>query len=56
MKPFSKLLLVICVLGLLLGLGDVGNPMFSGLARAVGAVFFILFFVTRMIDVLSEEH
>src|SRR5262249_41623965 len=56
MKTLSKLLLFICVLGLVLGISDVGSPMFSGLARAIGAVFFILFFITRMLDFMGAAE
>lgn len=56
MKPLSKILLAVCILGLVLGLADVGNAMFSGLARAIGAVFFILFFITRVLEIASAEE
>jgi hypothetical protein len=56
MKPLSKFLLAICILGLVLGLADVGNAMFSGLARAIGAAFFILFFITRALEFASAEE
>ena len=56
MKTMSKMLLIICLLGLVLGLADVGTPMFSGLARACGAVFFILFFITRMFEFISAQE
>ena len=55
-KLLTEILLVVCILGLVLGLANVGSPMFSGLARAFGAVFFILFYITRALEIVAEEE
>ena len=52
---FSNILIALCVLGLVLGVADIGGPMISGVARALGAVFFILAFVVKMGEVLDTE-
>lgn len=49
MNTVFKILLVLSLAGLALGLTDIGNGMFSGLARAVGAVCFALAFITRLV-------
>lgn len=54
MNNLFKILAVISVAGLVLGLADVGNGMFSGLCRAFGAVFFILAYITKALD--KAEH
>ena len=56
MKTMSKALLVICLTGLVLGLSNVGPPNFSGLARAIGAIFFILTYVSRVAELVSAEE
>lgn len=50
MNTLFKILVVVCLTGLVLGLCDVGNAMVSGLCRAIGAVFFILAFITKVIQ------
>jgi hypothetical protein len=55
MRAFSNVLLVICLLGFALGLADVGGAMISGMTRAIGAVFFILYFISRMALLFSDE-
>jgi hypothetical protein len=55
MKTFTKILLVICLLGFVLGLADVGDSVFSGMARALGAVFFILTFLSRAFEKMESE-
>jgi hypothetical protein len=55
MKTLSHLLLGSSLLGLVVGVSNIGNPEFSGVARALGAVFFILFFITRMFKFIGEE-
>jgi hypothetical protein len=54
MNNWFKILAVLSVVGLALGLGNVGNEMVSGLCRAFGAVFFILAFITKSLD--KAEH
>jgi hypothetical protein len=49
MKLFN-ILLAACVVFLVLGLADVGNAMVSGFCRAMGAVLFIVTFVTRVVQ------
>ena len=50
MNTLFKVLVVLCLLGLALGLADVGSGTFSGLCRALGAVCFILAFITKAIQ------
>ena len=38
-----------CLICLALGLADVGTPIVSGLFRAMGAVLFILSFITKVV-------
>ena len=52
---FANIMIALCVLGLVIGVADVGGPMVSGVARALGAVFFILAFVAKMGNVLDTE-
>jgi hypothetical protein len=54
MNKLFKILAVVSVAGLVLGLSNVGDEMFSGFCRAFGAVFFILAFITKTID--KAEH
>lgn len=51
----KALFLYICILGLVVGISNLGGSEVSGLARAIGAVFFILFFITRMFKLFGEE-
>lgn len=50
MNTVFKILTILCVVGLVVGLSDIGNGMFSGLARAAGAVCFVLAFITRVLQ------
>jgi len=50
MKKLSSILFIISVISLAIGLSDAGSNIFSGLSRAMGAVFFVLAFITRMIE------
>ncbi len=50
MNCLFKILTIVAVAGLVVGLSDIGNGMFSGMARALGSVFFILAFITRTIQ------
>ncbi|MEW6157471.1 MAG: hypothetical protein AB1813_08570 [Verrucomicrobiota bacterium] len=43
-----NVLLAICLVALVAGFSGIGNPMFIGLAKAVGAVFFILFYIASI--------
>ncbi len=54
MKTLFKILATVSIVGLVLGLSDVGDSMFSGFCRAFGAIFFILAFITKTID--KAEH
>ena len=38
-----------CLICLALGLADIGNPMISGFLRALGAIMFILAFITKVV-------
>ena len=55
MKKLSNILLVVCLLGFVVGLADVGGAIFSGFCRAIGAVFFILTFISRVIEKAEAE-
>lgn len=48
MKP-HHIFSTACIICLALGLADVGNAMVSGLFRALGAVLFILSFITKVV-------
>lgn len=56
MKKLSNLLLIVCLIALALGFSDVGNAIFSGFSRAMGAVFFILAFITRIMEKAEAEE
>ncbi len=49
MNTLFKILAVLSLIALVVGLSDIGSDMFSGLCRALGAVFFILAFITKAI-------
>lgn len=55
MKLFNILVLV-CLVFAALGFSDVGSSIFSGFCRAMGAVFFILAFITRVIEKAEADH
>jgi hypothetical protein len=55
MKPLTKILLVVSIIGFALGLANVGGSAFSGLARALGAVFFVLTFLCRAFERMEAE-
>lgn len=50
MKKLSSILFIISLIGLATGLSDAGSNIFSGLSLAMGAVFFVLAFITRVIE------
>jgi energy-converting hydrogenase Eha subunit C len=52
----SKILLVVCLIFAVVGFADIGNSMVSGFCRAIGAVFFILTFATRVIEKAEAEE
>jgi hypothetical protein len=56
MKKLSSILFLMAVAGLVIGLSDLGGSIFSGLARAIGAVFFILAFIAKMIEKAESEE
>jgi len=49
MKP-SNILFIASVASMAWGLTDVGTPIYSGFARAIGSVFFILSFIARVVE------
>ena len=51
----KTLFLGISILGVMIGVSNIGSAELSGLARAVGAVFFVLFFITGMFKLFAEE-
>ena len=55
MNKYCKWFLLVSLLGLAAGFADVGGSMVSGFARAMGAVFFILFFVTNVVSAAAED-
>jgi len=56
MKKMSSILLIISLLSLAIGLSGVGSNIFSGLSRAAGAVFFVLAFISRVIEKAEDEQ
>ena len=56
MNKLCRLLLLVSLAGFIVGLLDVGGSIFSGLARAMGAIFFILFFITTIFNAAAAEH
>ena len=50
MKKLSSILFIISLISLAIGLSDVGSNEFSGLSRAMGAVFFILAYIRRAME------
>ncbi|EEF59831.1 hypothetical protein [Pedosphaera parvula] len=51
----STMLLLLCIVGLVLGLADVGSPALSGVSRALGATFFVLFFLAWCTEGISAN-
>ena len=56
MKKLSSILLVISLVGLAVGLSGMGSNAFSGLSRAIGAIFFALAFITRVVEKAEAEE
>jgi hypothetical protein len=56
MKKLSSFLFIISLISLAIGLSDVGSGIFSGLIRAAGAVFFVLAYITRVIEKAEAEE
>lgn len=56
MTTLTKILLTLCVTGLVLGIAGIGNTQISGLALALGAVTFVLSFITHVIGKAESEH
>jgi hypothetical protein len=56
MKSLFKILLTACILGFVLGFSGLGNDVFVGFCRAMGAVFFILAFITKLIQKAEVEE
>lgn len=54
MNKLFKILAFVSVASFVIGLSNVGGGMVSGFCRALGAVFFILAFITKTID--KAEH
>jgi hypothetical protein len=52
----STILLVLSIVGLVLGLAEVGGPSVSGLCRALGATFFVLFFLAWCTEGISAKN
>ena len=50
MKRLSTLLFIISLISLATGLTNAGSSEFSGLCRAMGAVFFILAYIRRAME------
>jgi len=49
MKP-SNVFAVIAIATVIPGLADIGSATTSGFLRAIGAIFFIVAFITRLIE------
>ena len=56
MKKLSRIFLVVCLVFAVVGFSDIGSSIFSGFCRAMGAVFFILTFITRVIEIAEAEE
>ncbi len=56
MKKMSSILFVISLISLAIGLSDAGSNIFSGLSRAMAAVFFVLAYITRVIEKAEAEE
>ena len=56
MKKLSSILFIISLISLAIGLSDVGSTMFSGLIRAMGAVFFVVAYITRVMEKAEAEE
>jgi hypothetical protein len=56
MKKLSSILFIISLISLAIGLSDAGSNVFSGLSRAMGAVFFVLAYITRVIEKAEAEQ
>ena len=56
MKKLSSILFIISLISLAIGLSDAGSNIFSGLSRAMGAVFFVLAYITRVIEKAEDEE
>jgi len=52
----SIILAVAAVIGIAVGLTDLGSAIFSGFCRAFGAIFFILAFITRVAEKVEAEN
>jgi hypothetical protein len=55
MKKTSNILAAVCLILLAFGFSGLGPGVFAGFCRALGAVFFILAFVTRVIEKAESE-
>lgn len=55
MKKTSNILAAVCLILLVLGFSGLGPDVFMGFLRAIGAVFFILAFVTRVVEKAESE-
>ena len=49
MNTLFKILVALTLIFLALGLSDIANAMISGFCRALGSVFFILAFITKLV-------
>jgi hypothetical protein len=49
MKP-SNVFAVIAIATVIPGLADIGSATTSGFLRAIGAIFFIVAFITRLVE------
>jgi len=56
MKKLSSILFIISLISLAIGLSDAGSNEFSGLSRAMGAVFFILAYIRRAIEMAEAAE
>jgi hypothetical protein len=56
MKKLSSFLFIISLVSLAVGISGVGGNMFSGLIRAMGAVLFVVTYVTRVMEKAEAEE
>jgi len=56
MRTVFRILLTVSIISLVLGFIGLGNGMAVGFCRAIGAVFFCLAFITKVIEKAETEE
>jgi uncharacterized membrane protein YtjA (UPF0391 family) len=55
MKPLTKIFLAISIGATLIGFSGIGTSVFWTLAKPVGAIFFVVFFIFYLLEDESEK-